>query len=120
MKRHLLIAAAVLAATACAEQPSEPLDPPQSMLQPACEDPAPVLGQPDSRLVDRFIVVFRDGTDPGVAADRLATEFAFTPIYVWGHALLGMAAELPPAAVAGIRCAPEVEYLEHDQVMWLD
>lgn len=70
----------------------------------------------DSRA-PKVIVLFKAGTavEPEVA--RLAALHAFTPSNVYVSApLLGFAAEMSPASIAGVRCAASVQLVEYDAV----
>jgi len=63
-----------------------------------------------------YVVVLRDGASPTAAA-AFATSLGGDVTYVYSHALLGYAAKLTPAAVEAVRNAPDVAYVERDQVV---
>jgi hypothetical protein len=86
--------------------------------QASCARPAPLKGERDPRA-PAYIVVFRDGTAARQTASALAEKYGFQLNQVYEHAVRGFAAVLSEAALAGIRCEPAVEYVEHDGVMKL-
>jgi len=96
-----------LAAPACAWELTSP-----ESDRAACANPAPLHGQKSS--APGFIVVYREGTRAAPVTDRLAKKYGFTPRFVYEHALQGFSAELSETALAGVRCEPEVKYVEHD------
>lgn len=63
---------------------------------------------------ERWIVVFRDGTDAAAVADEMARAHGFRPKYVYTAALLGFAAALSPDQLAAVRRHPAVDYVERD------
>ena len=85
-----------------------------------CAQPAALHGTPDPRAPGQYLVVYEDGTPVPATTARLAQKYGFEPRFVWEHALLGFAATLTDQAVAGIRCEPEVKYLEHEAVLTID
>lgn len=90
-----------------------PLGPAAStLLNPGCASPAPVLREPDPELANQWIVQYHDGTDAQATTARLAREHGFAPRFVYEHAIRGFSAELTPQALAGVRCASEVKYVE--------
>jgi hypothetical protein len=105
---------ALLVLAAC-DSPSAPDA--LAQLSAPCPNAAPVLNQPAPSLANRYIVVYRDGTDSRATTARLAQKHGFTPRFVYEHALLGFAAELSADALAGVRCEPEVKYVDGDQVV---
>ncbi|HEX2079982.1 MAG TPA: protease inhibitor I9 family protein [Longimicrobium sp.] len=82
-----------------------------------CVRPAPLHGTPDPRTAGSYIVVFHDGTPSAAVTARLAGKYGFEPKHVYEHALRGFAATLSDDVVAGIRCEPEVRFVEHDAVV---
>ena len=107
--------ALVLAGTvaACDDAPTAAV-PAQAAVQSA----APLLAAaPGQGIRDRYIVVFRDGTqDPRGLAQRLAASHGGTLHHAYQHALRGFAATLSPAAVDALRRNPNVAYVEQDGV----
>lgn len=103
---HLMprLALALLAFGACTSELEPRMD---------CEEPAPLVGEKDAG--QRYVVLFREGTAAGEATARLASKLGFTPRHVYDHALLGFAAELTDAALACVRCDPEVKEVRVDQ-----
>ena len=96
-----------------------PLPPTVDIVQPLCENPAPLLGQFDPQA-PRYIVVYRAGVDAGAETDRLATKYGFQPRFVYTHALGGFSAELAPSVVAAVRCEATVDYMEFVQRFTID
>jgi hypothetical protein len=112
MNHHLLpLLSLVAAAPDGVKDPGAPLALPPTLAPPSCRAIAP----PGARVADRFIVVFRPGTDAGAAASRLAARFAFSPTRVYRHAVLGFAATLTAEALAGIRRDGCVRHVERDR-----
>ncbi|HVF14991.1 MAG TPA: S8 family peptidase [Acidimicrobiales bacterium] len=71
--------------------------------------PSPVVGRPDA-----YIVVLKEGTDPGQAAEGHAWRHGAEVGHVYRAALSGYAARLPAARVAELRADPRVAYVEPD------
>ncbi|HEY0023930.1 MAG TPA: protease inhibitor I9 family protein [Longimicrobium sp.] len=113
-KRSFLAPLALLALAAC-DSPTGPDA--RAQLSARCSNAAPVLSQPDPSLANLYIVVYREGTDSRATTARLAQTHGFTPRFVYEHALLGFSAELSADALAGVRCEPEVKYVEGDKVV---
>ena len=61
-----------------------------------------------------FIVEYEQGIDPVSTTARYAKKYSFAPRFVWTLAINGFAADLPPKALAGIRCEPEVRRIQPD------
>jgi subtilisin family serine protease len=82
--------------------------------------PAPLLAPaPEAKTVpDRYIVVLKAGADAPGLAQRTAHAFGGKVHYVYQAALNGFAATLPPQAVEALRQNPQVDYIEHDQLMY--
>jgi hypothetical protein len=77
---------------------------------------APLLAAlPGQRILDRYIMVFRDDTQdaPGLAARLVATHGGKIH-HTYRSALRGFAATLPPAAVEALRRNPQVKYVQED------
>jgi hypothetical protein len=70
---------------------------------------------PDSANQYAFIVVYKDGIDPVATTAKFARRYSFRPRYVYKDALLGFAADLSSSALAGIRCEPEVRFIDPDR-----
>ena len=120
MKPRLFAAVLPVLLAACASDGSTPLES-RSLLAPACEQPAPLLGAADAGLPDSYIVVFTSAVnDAAAATDDLARRYGFMPKYVYDSALDGFAAMLPADVLESVRCEPLVDYVEHDQRMHLD
>lgn len=80
---------------------------------------ATLLGPTASASVtlERVVVVLADGvTRPGAAAADLASRAGGTVSQVWTVALKGFAAEVPAAAVEGLRRDPRVSVVEADRI----
>ena len=106
----------LLLALACGggDSPTGPL----RQLTP-CADPAPLLGSPDARLPDRYIVVFDEGTNATAVTARLERDHGFTAKYIYTSALQGFAGDMPRETMQAVRCEPEVRFVEHDAVAQL-
>jgi hypothetical protein len=61
-----------------------------------------------------FIVVYKTGVDPVATTARLAKKHSFTPRTIYTRAVNGFVADFSPQALAGIRCEPEVKFINHD------
>ncbi|MBI4595991.1 MAG: beta-propeller domain-containing protein [Candidatus Tectomicrobia bacterium] len=85
-------------------------------LQPACEDPAPLVGQPDPRAPS-YIVGFHSTVDGEAETARLAAKYGFQPRSVF-TSIGGFGAELSREVVAELRCEPAVAYIEYDGVVF--
>ena len=109
---HLSWTAALLLALASASQGS----PADADLHPSCENPAPLLGLQSSDAPG-YIVVFREGTHVRRTLARLRRTYRFKPEHVFGSTLPGFSAQLSDAVLAGIRCEPEVQYVEYNTVL---
>jgi hypothetical protein len=109
-------ASALLACTRATES-AEPLLPPP-VLSPPCDSPAPLLGTWNPGA-PRYFVIFHDTVDVRAEVDRLAARYGFQPRHVYEHVLGGFSAALTPEAVAGLRCEPNVSYVEHVGVAFL-
>lgn len=115
MRKLSFLAPLALLALAACDSPSGPDA--RVQLSARCTNAAPVLSQPAPSLANHYIVVYRDSTDSRATTARLAQKHGFTPRFVYEHALLGFSAELSADALAGVRCEPEVKYVEGDQVV---
>jgi aqualysin 1 len=107
----LALAPTVPAATAA---PTERPTPPQA--QQADDDRAPVRG---TSARDRYIVVFDKGMSTARVKDARAEAVArgATVTHTYSAALDGFAAELPAAALRGLRNNPRVAYIEADETV---
>ncbi len=110
-----LIFAGIVAA--CGDTGGRIVDPRANVVTPACAQPAPLLGQPDSRVADSYIVVYRGDVDVQATTERLEQRYAFTATHVYTSAIKGFSASFPAEVLAGIRCEAVVAYTEHDQVV---
>lgn len=115
-----LLAAAV-ATAGCSELLSE--DPPEEKLAQQEEVlAADLCASPASLKGDRaegpasYLVVFKyeEGRDTEALVSEMADEIGFEPTRVYTAALQGFAAELAPEALARVRCASSVDYVERD------
>lgn len=112
----------VLTAGTIACSSSEPTGPdPETLstLRPSCEHPAPLLGKRDPR-VPSFIVVYHADVDADRETVRLVEAYGFQPRYVWTSALKGFSAPLSREIVADLRCVSTIDFIEHDQLYYLD
>ena len=94
---------------------------PGALAQPAPQPKlAPLVNmEAKDRIPGQYIVVFRKGTprETIAAAQALVRKHDGKVLYVYGAALQGFSAKLPPAALDALRALPEVEYIEADQKM---
>lgn len=118
MKTRALLLLLACSAAACESSPAGP--DPRFVITPSCSRPAPLHGQPDSRIPDQYIVVFKDGVNAPATASSLAAEYGFQTRYVWEHALLGFSAVMSKEAVAGVRCESSIKYIAFDAVITID
>jgi hypothetical protein len=81
-----------------------------------CATPAPLLGT-YTPAAPGIIVQFQPGTAVDAEVARLSEAYAFTPRFVYTHALQGFAAEVPAATVAALRCERSVRVVEWDGVV---
>jgi subtilisin family serine protease len=95
--RKLLIAAAVVVAVVTA---------------PA----AGAAAAPSANGAEAYIVVLKDGTDPGEVAAEHARGHGAEVRHVYRAALNGYAAQIPAARLGGLRADPRVAYVEADGV----
>ena len=80
-----------------------------------CASPASLKGD-RAEGPARYLVVFEyeEGRDTEALVSEMADEIGFEPTRVYTAALQGFAAELAPEALAGVRCASPVDYVERD------
>ena len=94
----------------------EPADP-SRVVEPACDDPAPLEGSYDPDAPG-YIVVFEPSVaaaDARATAEALAAEYGFTVDRVYESALVGFfTPDATPEMVAGLRCEPQVRRVEHN------
>lgn len=105
-------AAGVLAIlAACADQPR--------MTGPTEQVPAPSMAVGDSRLQDRYIVVFKSSVaDVNGETDNVMRGTGGQVHFRYETALKGFAATIPAAALEGIRRNPNVDYVEADGIAY--
>lgn len=109
--RHALVLGSIAALAACSDTAPNATDPGDR-----AEGRAPLIAAAPGQGVDgQYIVVMRPGT--GL---RAAKEMDVQPRHVYDGALHGFAAALTPAQVERLRRNPDVQYIEQDQVMYLD
>jgi hypothetical protein len=89
----------------------------QPFATPSCENPARLQGEPAEEA--SYIVVFHyDRERPpskveALVAD-LAEDYGFEPDHVYAATPQGFAAVLTDEVLAGVRCAPAVDYVDRD------
>ena len=71
--------------------------------------PSPGTGRPDP-----YIVVLKDGIDPGQAAEEHARRLGAEVGHLYRAALNGYAARIPAGRLAELRADPRVDYVEAD------
>ena len=113
MKRHLITAVLAASLLSCGRlSPTEP----HALLQPQCEQPAPLLGANSrafpGRVIDEYVVQFRAGVNPHVESARLAKKYSFEIIGDVFTLVPGFAASMHEATVAKLRCESSVEAVQ--------
>lgn len=108
-----LLALGVVGCGAAAATAPDPTPESLLALQPSCDQPAPLYGEPDPNTPG-YIVGFRDGVKSEVETPRLAALYDFQPSFTYTTALQGFAAELTPETVAELRCVSTIKSIEHD------
>lgn len=78
---------------------------------------ATAAGAIDSNAPQTYIVTFKPGTNPRAAAARLTHAHGGRVVYVYEHALQGMAVEMPAHALRGLERAAEVRRIEPNGVV---
>lgn len=58
-------------------------------------------------------------TNVEASTARLSSKYKFSSNQIWTRALKDFSAALSPEAVAGLRCEPEVSYVQYIQVSQL-
>lgn len=67
---------------------------------------------------DRYIVVLKkDASDPGRAANGMARRYGLRVGFVYGHALEGFSATIPDGRLQKVRADERVDYIERDATM---
>ncbi len=90
---------------------------PPELVIDECTEPAPLLGTPPATVIG-YIVAYKPGVNAVTETARLEARYGFTAKFVYTVALSGFAVgPLPPAALAGVRCAPSVSFVEYDQLV---
>lgn len=109
-----LLSLALLATSACADQPT-------TSALPSSAAAAPLLGldSPD-RIPGKYVVVFKDHVrDVRGTAAHLAAGPGVRLERVFTHALKGFSAALPEQAVQALRQNPNVAYVEAEYILQL-
>jgi len=76
-------------------------------------EPSKAVGPPD-----RYIVVLKkDASDSGRAADGMARRYGLGVGFVYGHALKGFSATIPEGRLEKVRADERVDYVERDKTM---
>ncbi|MEO7137521.1 MAG: S8 family serine peptidase [Gemmatimonadales bacterium] len=114
MSRTALLTLATLGLFAC-QNSSDPLAP-GSAAQP--DGIAPLAVARHDGIPGQYIVVFKQsvGDAPG-RSRQLVSAHGGKLLAIYRSALKGFAARLPEAGVQSLRAAPDVAYIEQDQVM---
>jgi hypothetical protein len=96
------VTAALLVLSACEDALAPVAEP-----EPACTDPAPLVGEYDPRAPG-YLVMFHSG--------RLAIKYGFEPRYVF-PVTSGFSADLDSATLAALRCEPTVSYVAYNAIV---
>jgi hypothetical protein len=109
MRKHVALAVVSLLLCACALN-SDILDPP-------CDQPAPLEGQSDPG-VSGFIIGVRESTSyPGILAHELGRKYGFIPDAIFRAGGFSVV-EITPRALANLRCDPDVENVSFIRRTW--
>ena len=117
MDFRIPVVAAFVLVAACGEGGGRIVEPLHEVVTPSCTSPARLLGYPDPRLPDSYLVAFHAGTDAAATAAALEQKYGFRAKSVWTSAIQGFAATLTSNIVAGLRCEPAVDLVEYDAVV---
>jgi subtilisin len=77
-------------------------------------------GSPDARAADRYIVLFREGSDVDGAIGRLSRRVGIQPDHAYRHAVRGFSAHLDAQQLAEVKADPAVALVEADRVVELE
>lgn len=102
------------AAAACGTDPYSPEL--ERALNPICSAPAPLVGRPEPKLPDAYLVELEQGVDPEATARALALEHGFEVRSVYRTVLSGFSAVINSVALAHVRCEPSVKAVYYDQL----
>lgn len=98
----------MLAAVLCASCAGAP-----RVVEPECEQPAPLEGSWDRRAPGYLIDLDRRIKTPPLAAAMLADEYGFTIDFQYSNGTI-FVEELPPETVAALRCASDVDRVTYN------
>jgi hypothetical protein len=104
------VTAALLVLSACEDALAPVAEP-----EPACTDPAPLVGEYDPRAPG-YLVMFHSGIDAAAETERLAIKYGFEPRYVF-PVTSGFSADLDSATLAALRCEPTVSYVAYNAIV---
>jgi hypothetical protein len=83
-----------------------------------CDDPAPLLGEPESEPVSpAYIVGYHEGVDAVAETQRLSAAYGFEPESVF-QVSPGFAADLDPVQLAQVRCESTVDHVSHTREIY--
>lgn len=102
------LAPLMLAAVLCASCAGAP-----RVVEPECEQPAPLEGSWDRRAPGYLIDLDRRIKTPPLAAAMLADEYGFTIDFQYSNGTI-FVEELPPETVAALRCASDVDRVTYN------
>src|SRR5450756_1528764 len=77
-------------------------------------------GSTDARAADRYIVLFREGSDVDGAIGRLSRRVGIRPDHAYRHAVRGFSAHLDARQLAEVEADPSVALVEADRVVQLE
>ena len=77
-------------------------------------------GSTDARAADRYIVLFRDGSDVDGAIGRLSRRVGIRPDHAYHNAVRGFSAHLDAHQLAEVKADPSVALVEADRVVQLE
>ena len=77
-------------------------------------------GSTDARAADRYIVLFREGSDVDGAIGRLSRRVGIRPDHASCHAVRGFSAHLDARQLAEVKADPSVALVEADRVVQLE
>jgi hypothetical protein len=106
-RNSLVIFVAIAMISGCTSAPE--------ILEPSCDNPAPLDGKFDSRVQGYIAMFVNDGIDAGATTGELARKYSFTPESIFGSIKGFSVQALTPQALAGLRCEPSIRGISFNQ-----
>jgi hypothetical protein len=111
MKKHAALATLCVLLCSCASR-GEIIDPP-------CDNPAPLEGQSDLRVKGFIVSVHEWKSYPGILAYELGRKYGFVPDSIWKRGAAFSVIEITPDALARLRCDPDVKNVSFIHRTWI-